>query len=145
MPGPGRALGIEMTPPPPPLVSLSPPFSRLLKSGTFFLRPDSFTAGSRVAGSFRLGYTVLKLPYLVNLYPGFVVRLSVGVKLYLALKMVGGGEPAASTASLPSEENTGFPRRGPRLQILLQPVFGLALLALTSIVAVTPGEPGQRL
>lgn len=74
----------------------------------------------------------------MNLYAGFAVWLCVGVKLYLTQKIVGGGE---SDGWLPCliRERVGAPHQGLRVQLILQQVLRLILLA------VTPGEPGQGL
>ena len=70
----------------------------------------------------------------MNLYLGFFVWLCVAVRLYLALKIVGGGEPAAYRQLLcPEREIVGFPCQAPRLQLLLQLILEFTLLAPTSV------------
>lgn len=92
-PGVGLALGTEIVRH--CLSSLSTTFSLLLKRKTRFLSEAKLTDRFRVAGPSHPVYEVLKLPYVVNLYSGFVVWLCEDVKLYLPLIIVGGGAPAA--------------------------------------------------
>lgn len=77
MQGPGWALDKETRGPCTfnPLSTLT----LLLKRKRRILSKAKLTAGSRVAGPSRPGSKVLKLPYLANLYPGFVVGSHVGV------------------------------------------------------------------
>lgn len=145
VPGPGWALEIEITPPPhTPAASCVSLFNLLSSPERHFL-PKALFTHSWVSGSRSLPPWIcsFKTSIFGESISWFCCLVVCGCENIFSSENCERWRASCAGLLCPVRVTVGFPR-GPRWQLLLQPLFGFTLLALTPVIAVTPGEPDQR-